>query len=158
MSIESIHNNHSLWTVKNSLTASISSLKKEPEAAEQFSDVLKRMIGNGTTPHSSANGGDGSDDQIITLTKVLDDGSTMVTVLQGKKVISQTTIGGNHTDDEKSVKLGLGDIGTDYEDLPYSLQHPESIQKPNAQAANTGITAANTTDTSMAAGLMGNQS
>lgn len=152
MSIESIHNSHSLWTAKDSTAANISSLKKEPAAAAQFSDVLQRMIGNGTTPHGSSTGGEGDDDKIITLTKVLDDGSTMVTVLQGKKVISQTTIGGNHTDDKKQVKLGLDDVGTDYTDLPYSLQHPEALLKPPAQAANTAA------GTAMTGGLMANQS
>ena len=63
--------------------------KKKPEAAQDaFSAILRQMETGGGAPRGE-NSGDRNDEETTTVTKVMADGSVLVTVYRGTEIISE---------------------------------------------------------------------
>ena len=63
--------------------------KKKPEAAQDaFSAILRQMETGGGAPRSE-NSGDKNEEETTTVTKVMADGSVLVTVYRGTEIISE---------------------------------------------------------------------
>lgn len=100
-------------------------------AAAKFSTMLSNMQqGAPATGYGDTDAN--SDDQIVTTTQVMTDGSVMVTVTDMTlgKVLSQTKSRPTHTDGEKS-----GFLDSKSEMQYGAVQHDRSVKSPDSEAA-----------------------
>ena len=81
--ISSISSTSALWST-TSKTTSTSSVQ------DTFSQMVENLQSGAPATGYGDNGSSSSDDDTVTMTKVLSDGSVLITVMQDGKIISQT--------------------------------------------------------------------
>ena len=83
--ISSISSTSALWST-TSKTTSTSSVQ------DTFSQMVENLQSGAPATGYGDNGSSSSDDDTVTMTKVLSDGSVLITVMQDGKIISQTNM------------------------------------------------------------------
>ena len=63
--------------------------KNSSDTSEMFSQILEKMK-KGESPSLGAGSDDASDEDTVTVTRILSDGSTVVTTMKDGKIVSQT--------------------------------------------------------------------
>lgn len=65
--------------------------KNSSDTSEMFSQILEKMK-KGESPSLGAGSDDASDEDTVTVTRILSDGSTVITTMRDGKIVSQTKI------------------------------------------------------------------
>ena len=77
--------------------------KKKPEAAQDaFSAILRQMETGGGAPRGE-NSGDKNEEETTTVTKVMADGSVLVTVYRGTEIISENKTKATNAEKDPTV-------------------------------------------------------
>ena len=63
--------------------------KNSSDTSEMFSQILEKMK-KGESPSLGAGSDNGSDEDTVTVTRILSDGSTIITTMKDGKIVSQT--------------------------------------------------------------------
>jgi len=87
--ISSINGTSSLW----------SSVSTSTSASSSTSDALSQIVSN-LQSGGSGSGSDSSDEDTVTTTRVLSDGSVLVTVMKDGKIVSETKTRSSNSDEQ----------------------------------------------------------
>lgn len=93
--VSAISSTASLW----STTSTASKTKSSSSVEDAYSQILSNLQSGAPAGGS----GDSSDEDTVTMTQVLSDGSVLITVMQDGKVLSQTKTRAANLDDDATV-------------------------------------------------------
>ncbi|WP_294160748.1 hypothetical protein [uncultured Selenomonas sp.] len=105
--------------------------RKEADTEDEFSALLEQMK---TGAPAGSGGRDHSDTQTRTVTEVLSDGSVLITVWEGNKIVSQTKTHAENPQADPSILSTRTDVG--------GTQGQNDLTQQFAASATGGLSAA----------------
>lgn len=106
--------------------------KNSSDTSEMFSQILEKMK-KGESPSLGAGSDDASDEDAVTVTRILSDGSTLITTMKDGKIVSQTKT--HAAVQEESPKL----LDTVVEKGIWKAEETETAEAvASSMAANSG--------------------